>query len=111
LFRYLNEQAAEIERIQNDIQALQEEGARYEAEEGDDSNERDEIVEIESRIRSTEEQTAAYETKCISYQKLLDEVKDEVKASTDELFYFKFKLTNQANIVLSQPTTAFTDQT
>jgi hypothetical protein len=111
LFRYLNEQAAEIERIQNDIQALQEEGARYEAEEGDDSKERDEIVEIESRIRSTEEQTAAYETKCISYQKLLDEVKDEIKASADELFYFKFQLTNQANIVLSQPMTAFTDQT
>ncbi|KAL7490053.1 hypothetical protein ACHAW6_016121 [Cyclotella cf. meneghiniana] len=79
LFRYLNEQAAEIERLQSEIQALQEEGARYEAEEGDDSKERDEIVQIESRIRSTEEQTAAYETKCVSYQKLLDEVKDEIK--------------------------------
>lgn len=111
LFRYLNEQAAEIERLQSEIQALQEEGARYEAEEGDDSKERDEIVQIESRIRSTEEQTTAYETKCVSYQKLLDEVKDEIKASAEELFYFKFQLTSQTYIDFTLPLTAFINQT
>ena len=83
LFRYLNEQTSEIERLESEILALQGEGARYEAAEGEDSAERDEIEKIERRIKSIEEQTTAYETKCVSYQKLLDEVKDEIKASVE----------------------------
>jgi vacuolar-type H+-ATPase subunit I/STV1 len=82
LFRYMNEQTAEIERLEDEINALQEEGERYRAEQGDDSNDREEILKIEKQIKASEEQTAIYDAKCKDSQKLLDEAKDEIKAKT-----------------------------
>lgn len=81
LFRYMNEQTAEIERLEDEINALQEEGERYRLEHGDDGNNREEILKIEKQIKATEEQTAMYDAKCEEQQKLLDEVKDEIKVS------------------------------
>ena len=81
LFRYTNEQTAEIERLEDEINALQVEGDRCRAEQGDNSNARDEISKIEKQIKAAEEQTATYDAKCEESQQLLNEVKDEIKVS------------------------------
>ena len=41
----------------------------------------DEILKIENRIKTTEEQTTMYETKVDAHNKTLDRVKDEIKVS------------------------------
>ena len=79
LFRYMNEQTAEIERLEDEINALQEEGERCRAEQGDNTSDKEEITKIERQIKATEEQTAIYSSKCEESQKLLDEAKDEIK--------------------------------
>jgi hypothetical protein len=82
LFSYLNEQAGEIERLEDEIQLLQEEKARYEEANANNIVQNDEIVKIENRIKTTEEQTAMYEAKCNAHKKTLDRVKDEIKVSS-----------------------------
>eukprot|EP00985_Skeletonema_marinoi_P015018 scaffold7664_cov89-Skeletonema_marinoi.AAC.2 len=79
LFSYLNEQAGEIERLEDDIQSLQEEKAQYEEANANNIEQNDEILKIENRIKTTEEQTAMYETKVDAHNKTLDRVKDEIK--------------------------------
>eukprot|EP00984_Skeletonema_dohrnii_P031667 scaffold24467_cov108-Skeletonema_dohrnii-CCMP3373.AAC.6 len=79
LFSYLNEQAGEIERLEDDIQSLQEEKAQYEEANANNIEQNDEILKIENRIKTTEEQTTMYETKVDAHNKTLDRVKDEIK--------------------------------
>ncbi|KAL7531649.1 hypothetical protein ACHAXR_004153 [Thalassiosira sp. AJA248-18] len=79
LFRYSNEQAADIERLQEEIQALYEEEMKYKEEANHDSGRRDEINKLENEIKSIDEQTAVYASKCSSHQKTFEEVKDEIK--------------------------------
>lgn len=81
LFSYLSEQAGEIERLEDDIQALQEEKAQYEEVNVSSIKQNDEILKIENRIKTTEEQTALYETKVNDHTQTLDRVKDEIKVS------------------------------
>lgn len=82
LFRYSNEQAAEIERLQEGIQTLHEEEMKYKQEAHDDKDgHRDEIMKLENEIKSIDEQTALLESKCMRYQRILEEVKDEIKVS------------------------------
>ena len=81
LFSYLNEQAGEIERLEDEIQSLQEEKAQYEKANANNTAQNDEILKIENRIKTTEEQTAMYETKVDAHKKILDRVKDEIKVS------------------------------
>ncbi len=81
LFSYLSEQAGEIERLEDDIQALQEEKAQYEEVNVSGIKQNDEILKIENRIKTTEEQTALYETKVNDHTQTLDRVKDEIKVS------------------------------
>lgn len=79
LFRYSNEQAAEIERLEEAIQALREEEMLYK----EDANVRDDRIEemakLENEMKSIEEQTAVYESKCNSHQKLLEGIMEEIK--------------------------------
>ena len=81
LFRYSNEQAAEIERLEEEIQALHEEEMRYKKQANENNGHRDEIVKLENEIKSVDEQTELYAGKCNSYTKILEEVKDEIKVS------------------------------
>ncbi|KAL3765624.1 hypothetical protein ACHAW5_008281 [Stephanodiscus triporus] len=81
LFRYSSEQAAEIERLEEDIQSLREEEMKYKNEASDDrdGSRRDDIVKLQNEISLLDELTKAYESKCDSYQNILEEVKDEIK--------------------------------
>ena len=80
LFSYLNEQAGEIERLEDEIQSLQEEKARHEKANANNIAQNDEILKLEKKIKSTEAQTNVYETKCDDQKKILDRVKDESKS-------------------------------
>ena len=81
LFSYLNEQAGEIERLEDELQSLQEEKARYEEANTNNIKQNDELIKIENRITTTEDQIAVYETKVEAHNKTLDRVKDEIKVS------------------------------
>ena len=86
LFSYLNEQAGEIERLEDEIQSLQEEKARFEGANAKHMLQNDEILKLENRIKTTAEQTALYETKCSAHKKTLDRVKEEIKVSSSNTF-------------------------
>ena len=81
LFRYSNEQVAEIERLEVDIQSLREEEMKCKEENSDDMNgsRRDDLVKLQNEISMVDELTKAYESKCDRYQNILEEVKDEIK--------------------------------
>ncbi len=81
LFRYSNEQAAEIERLEEDIQDLREEESKCKEEASDDRNDsrKDDLVKLQNEISLVDELTKGYESKCDGYQNLLEEVKDEIK--------------------------------
>lgn len=81
LFRYSNEQVAEIERLEEDIQSLREEEMKCKEENSDerDGIRRDDLVKLQNEISMVDELTKAYESKCDSYQNILEEVKDEIK--------------------------------
>lgn len=79
LFSYLNEQTGEIERLEDEIQALQEEKARHEKANANNIAQHDKILKLENKIKVTEEQTMIYENKCDEQKKILDRVKDEIK--------------------------------
>jgi hypothetical protein len=79
LFSYLNEQAGEIERLEDEIQSLQEEKARHEKANANNIAQNEEILKLENKIKTTEEETHIYENKCDDQKKILDRVKDEIK--------------------------------
>lgn len=73
--------AAEIERLQEGIQALHEEEVRLNVlakEERADSG-AEERERLEKEIKAVDEQTAAYDVKCQRHKRTLEEVKDEVR--------------------------------
>ncbi len=88
LFRYSNEQAAEIERLEEAIHTLRAEEMIY----NEDANARnvhmEEIVKLEYDVKSIEEHTAVYESKCKSYQKLLEDIMEEIKVSYNSYFCY-----------------------
>jgi hypothetical protein len=83
LFRYSNEQAAEIELLEEDIQCLREEEmkCKEEASNGRDDSRKDDLVKLQNEISRVDELTKGYELKCDGYQTILEEVKDEIKVS------------------------------
>jgi len=86
LFRYTNEQTAEIERLEDEIISLQKEAERYRVKRSYNIRDEEEIVRIEKQIKTAEEQTAIYQAKYEEDQKLFNAVKDEIKASNNTLF-------------------------
>lgn len=86
LFRYSNEQAAEIEKLEEAIHALREEEMMYKEDANVRDGRKEEMVKLENEVKTIEEQTAVYESKCRSYQKLLDEIMEEIKVSCHSSF-------------------------
>ena len=98
LFRYSNEQAAEIDRLEDEIQALHEEEMRYKEAANDENGHQAEIMKLENEIRAVDEQTAAYEAKCNNHQKILEEVKDEIKVKTISFYATFTQCTFDSNV-------------
>lgn len=82
LFNYVNEQTNEIEKLSEQVQALQDEQAKYTQESGEDVTQHKQLVlELERRLEATEAQAVKLEAKCDTYQSVLDQLKKSI-AST-----------------------------
>ena len=73
LFNYVNEQTNEIEKLEEQIQALREEETRYAQESGDDATQhRAALGVLEARLQATEATAQKYEQKCAAAQSTQD---------------------------------------
>ncbi|ETV70674.1 hypothetical protein H257_13782 [Aphanomyces astaci] len=76
LFNYVNEQTNEIEKLQDYIDSLKAEEAKYSEETGDDAHQHKQLLkELESKLSSTEHAADKYETKYNDAQKNINAVK------------------------------------
>ena len=76
LFNYVNEQTNEIEKQEEQIQALQEEEKKYAQESGDDVNQHKQVLrELEAKLQGTENQVERLETKSSEGQRVVDALK------------------------------------
>ena len=82
LFRHSNDQAAEIEWLEENVQDPHKEEMEYKEEANNNKNgRREEMIKLEKQIKSVDEQTAVYELKCHSHQHTLEEVNDDNKVN------------------------------
>merc|ERR1711934_1194912 len=76
LFNYVNEQTNEIEKLEEQIQQLKDEEAKYAQESGDDVNQHKQLLrDLELRLQSTESMAERYEQKCSEAQKTINSLK------------------------------------
>jgi len=82
LFNYVNEQTNEIEKLEEQVQALQDEQAKYTQESGDDVNQHKLILlDLESKLATTEANASKYESKCEEYQAVIDSLKKAIASA------------------------------
>merc|ERR1711988_351518 len=76
LFNYVNEQTNEIEKLEEQIQQLKDEEAKYAQESGDDVNQHKQLLrDLELKLQSTESMAERYEQKCTEAQKTINSLK------------------------------------
>ena len=76
LFNYVNEQTNEIEKLEERIQQLKDEEAKYAQESGDDANQHKQIIlDLEAKTKTTLDQAEKLEAKADEYQNILDQLK------------------------------------
>ena len=76
LFNYVNEQTNEIEKMEEQIQELKEEEAKYAQEGGDDASQHKQLLrDLEMRLQSTESMAERYEQKCSEATKTINSLK------------------------------------
>merc|ERR1711871_828471 len=76
LFNYVNEQTNEVEKLEEQIQQLKDEEAKYAQESGDDVNQHKQLLrDLELRLQSTESMAERYEQKCSEAQKTINSLK------------------------------------
>ncbi|OQR85349.1 Outer Dynein Arm Docking Complex, partial [Thraustotheca clavata] len=76
LFNYVNEQTNEIEKLQDQIEALKQEEIKYSEETGDDAHQHKQLLkELESKLVQTEVAAEKYEVKFNDAQKNINAVK------------------------------------
>lgn len=81
LFNYVNEQTNEIEKLEEQIQALREEETRYAQESGDDATQhRAALGVLEARLQATEATAQKYEQKCAAAQSTQDGLKRGIQS-------------------------------
>uniref|UniRef100_A0A7S1XXH8 ODAD1 central coiled coil region domain-containing protein n=1 Tax=Phaeomonas parva TaxID=124430 RepID=A0A7S1XXH8_9STRA len=82
LFNYVNEQTNEIEKLEEQIQGLREEEARYAQESGDDANQHKAILkDLEARLQATESMAEKYEHKCVDASATLERLKRGIQST------------------------------
>ncbi|KDO30824.1 hypothetical protein SPRG_04725 [Saprolegnia parasitica CBS 223.65] len=76
LFNYVNEQTNEIEKLQDQIEALKVEEAKYSEETGDDAHQHKQLLkDLEAKLVATEAAAEKYEVKYNDAQKNINAVK------------------------------------
>ena len=95
LFNYVNEQTNEIEKLEEQIQALQDEEAKYAHESGEDVNQHKQILkELEVKLQSTEGGVEKYESRCLEAQKTIESLKKGI-----ESMFLKIECPGQADVI------------
>ena len=86
LFNYVNEQNNEIEKYEEQIQALREEERRFAQESGDDVHQHKQILkELESKLASTESMAEKYEVRCQDLQRVVESLKRGLQSIYEKL--------------------------
>ena len=95
LFNYVNEQTNEVEKLEEQIQGLQDEESKYAHESGEDVNQHKQILkELEVRLQATESGVEKYETRCLEAQKTIESLKKGI-----ESMFLKIECPGQADVV------------
>ena len=86
LFNYVNEQNNEIEKFEEQIQALREEERKFAQESGDDAHQHKQILkELESKLASTESMSEKYEVRCQDLQRVVESLKRGLQSIFEKL--------------------------
>lgn len=81
LFNYVNEQANEIEKLEEQLGELRNEELKYSQESGDDVNQHKQLLkDLEQRLYSTEASAEKYEAKSLEAQKNLNSLKAGIQS-------------------------------
>lgn len=86
LFNYVNEQNNEIEKFEEQIQALREEERKFAQESGDDAHQHKQILkELEAKLSSTESMSEKYEVRCQDLQRVVESLKRGLQSIYEKL--------------------------
>ena len=86
LFNYVNEQNNEVEKLEENIQALREEERKYAQESGEDVHQHKQVLkELESKLQSTEASAEKYELRCQDLQRVIESLKRGIQSIFDKL--------------------------
>jgi hypothetical protein len=86
LFNYVNEQNNEIEKYEEQIQALREEERKFAQESGDDAHQHKQILkELEAKLASTESMSEKYEVRCQDLQRMVESLKRGLQSIYEKL--------------------------
>jgi predicted RNase H-like nuclease (RuvC/YqgF family) len=76
LFNYVTEQNNEIEKVEEQIQALKEEEVKYAQESGNDANQHKEVLkDLEVKLQSTDAMAEKYEMRNQDLQRIIESLK------------------------------------
>jgi coiled-coil domain-containing protein 63/114 len=86
LFNYVNEQNNEVEKYEEQIQALREEERKFAQESGDDVHQHKQILkELEGKLASSESMSEKYEVRCQDLQRVVESLKRGLQSTYDKL--------------------------
>ena len=86
LFNYVNEQNNEVEKIEEQIQALREEERKYAAESGEDVQQHKQILkELENKLIASESMVEKYEVRAQDLQRAIESLKRGIQSIYEKL--------------------------
>ena len=81
LFNYVNEQNNEIEKLNEQIQALKEEEKKYASESGDDPQQHKQLLkDLENKLQTTDSMAEKYEIRCQDLQRVIESLKRGIQS-------------------------------
>merc|ERR1712065_122820 len=86
LFNYVNDQNNDVEKIEEQIQALREEERKYAAESGEDVQQHKQILkELEAKLQSSESMVEKYEVRAQDLQRAIESLKRGIQSIYEKL--------------------------
>lgn len=81
LFNYVNEQNNEIEKLDEQIQALREEEKKFALESGEDFHQHKQVLkELENKLQNTDSMAEKYEVRCQDLQRVIESLKRGIQS-------------------------------
>jgi coiled-coil domain-containing protein 63/114 len=86
LFNYVNEQNNEVEKVEEQIQALREEERKYATESGEDVQQHKQILkELENKLQASESMVEKYEVRAQDLQRAIESLKRGIQSIYEKL--------------------------